>query len=207
MMIRRFSLLCVALLAICGGAGLSQPAFAVDLQAGAGPFINSLARETIESLATKGLAKDEVRRQFRALLTQNFDIPRIGRFVLGNFWNDATPAQQQEYLKLFEALIVEIYADRFSQYSGETLKIESSRVEGKDAFVSTQIQRPNGPPVNVEWRVRARDNGALSIIDVIVENVSMSVTQRSEFKSVILSRGGKVEGLLEALREKRYASP
>jgi ABC-type transporter MlaC component len=37
---------------------------------------------------------------------------------------------------------------------------------------------------------------------VVVEGVSMAVTHRSEFSSVIAGRGGSVSGLLEVLREK-----
>ena len=40
------------------------------------------------------------------------------------------------------------------------------------------------------------------IMDVIVEGVSMSVTQRSEFAAVIQRNGGKIDGLLKTLREK-----
>ena len=61
----------------------------------------------------------------------------------------------------------------------------------------TRIGRPSGPPLECDWRVRQRD-GKLRIIDVMVEGVSMAVTQRSEFSAVIKSRG--FDGLLSALR-------
>ncbi len=40
------------------------------------------------------------------------------------------------------------------------------------------------------------------IIDVVVEGISMAVTRRSEFSSVTGSHGGRIEGLLEVLRNK-----
>ena len=46
------------------------------------------------------------------------------------------------------------------------------------------------------------DNGAYKITDVIVEGISMAVTQRSEFAAVIQRHGGQVEGLLALLRQK-----
>ena len=122
--------------------------------------------------------------------------------MLGRYWNSATPQQQDEYQKLFEQLIVSTYADRFVEYSGETFRITGSRPEGEnDTMVTTQIVRPNGPPVNVDWRVRKRD-GTYKIIDVVVEGVSMGVTQRQEFASVISQNGGQVQGLIQALRQK-----
>ena len=70
-----------------------------------------------------------------------------------------------------------------------------------DSMVTTQIVRPNGPPVNVSWRVR-KSGSDYKIIDVVVENVSMGVTQRQEFASVIEQNGGRVDGLIQALRQK-----
>ena len=53
----------------------------------------------------------------------------------------------------------------------------------------------------VDWRVRPRGDG-LKVIDVAVEGVSMSVTQRSEFSSVIQRGGGQIESLLQTLRQR-----
>ena len=98
--------------------------------------------------------------------------------------------------------MVETYANRFVDYAGETFKITGATPAGdSDTMVSTQVVRPSGPPVNVEWRVRSRD-GSHKIIDVVVEGVSMGVTQRSEFASVIQSNGGRIAGLIDALRQR-----
>ncbi|AWK86632.1 MlaC/ttg2D family ABC transporter substrate-binding protein [Azospirillum thermophilum] len=199
MLTRRLFVACAALLAVSSWAGRSVLAQA---DAGAGAFIQSLGNEAIATFSDKSVPRDQSVQKFRTLLYRGFDVPYIGRFVLGRFWNQATPQQQDEYQKLFEKMIVATYADRFVEYSGETFKITGSRPEGDtDAVVTTQIVRPNGPPVNVDWRVRKRDAG-FKIIDVIVEGVSMSVTQRSEFASVISSSGGQIEGLLRAMRQK-----
>lgn len=199
MLTRRLFVACAALLAVSSWAGRSVFAQA---DAGAGAFIQSLGNEAIATFSDKSVPRDQAVQKFRTLLYRGFDVPYIGRFVLGRFWNQATPPQQEEYQKLFEKMIVSTYADRFIEYSGETFKITGSRPEGDtDAVVTTQIVRPNGPPVNVDWRVRKRDSG-FKIIDVIVEGVSMSVTQRSEFASVISSSGGQIEGLLRAMRQK-----
>ena len=168
-------------------------------------FVRDLGQSAIETLAKPELTEAETEARFRELLTQGFDTPLIGRFVLGRYWNVATSEQRQEYLDLFERLIVDVYADRFSQYSGETLEVTGARPVGgasSDVVVASRILRPAGAPVQVEWRVRPSGDGDLQIIDVIVEGVSMSVTQRSEFASVIQSRGGQVQGLLDALRER-----
>ncbi len=166
-------------------------------------FVQGLGDKAIATLADPKVSKDQAKAVFRDLLNENFDINTISRFVLGRYWNLANDAQKKEYQALFEQMIVEVYAERFSQYAGEKFKVGGGQASGEnDAVVTSQVLRPNGqPPVNVSWRVRSKD-GSFKIIDVIVENVSMSVTQRSEFASLIESNGGKFEALLDALRQR-----
>ncbi|QJE74877.1 ABC transporter substrate-binding protein [Aerophototrophica crusticola] len=164
-------------------------------------FVQGLGDKAIATLAQK---KDpaQTKQVFRDLLNQNFDLTTIGRFVVGRYWNTATPEQQQQYMQLFERMIIDVYAERFSQYAGETFKVTGGQSTGeRDTLVTSQVVRPNGPPVNVSWRVRNRD-GAFKIVDVLVENVSMSQTQRSEFASVIENNGGRFDALLDALRQR-----
>lgn len=200
MLKRRQFLVCAALLAVSSWA--VRPAAAQPADPGASAFIQKLGDETVATFSNKSLSRDQAVQRFRTLLYQGFDVPYIGRWVLGRYWNSATPQQQAEYQKLFEQLIVKTYADRFVEYSGETFRIAGTKPAGEsDALVTTQILRPSAPPVNVEWRVRQRD-GTYKIIDVMVEGVSMGITQRQEFASVIAQNGGQIQGLIQALRQK-----
>ncbi|GEO40220.1 phospholipid transport system substrate-binding protein [Skermanella aerolata] len=205
---RRFILACAALLAFAGTVALPSAGRADARSDAAAKFVQDLGARAIDVLVKPQLARDESMRRFRVLLNEGFDVPYISRFVLGPNWRTATQQQQQEYGTLFERLIVQVYADRFAQYSGknldvnETLKITGSRPEGDtDSIVNSQIIRPDAPPVAVDWRIRTRD-GKQKVIDVAVEGVSMSVTQRSEFSSVIQRGGGQIEALLDTLRQR-----
>ncbi|MFQ6016672.1 MAG: ABC transporter substrate-binding protein, partial [Kiloniellaceae bacterium] len=102
---------------------------------------------------------------------------------------------------LFEALIVGTYARRLASYAGETLKVEGVlRQNEKMAAVSSRVIRPKGQPIPIYWRLR-RGKDDWRIVDVVVEGVSMALTQRAEFNAVIKRNGGRIEGLLEKLRE------
>jgi phospholipid transport system substrate-binding protein len=126
--------------------------------------------------------------------------------VLGRYWNVATEEQRAEFVKLFEEYIALAYSTRLAEYTGETLKVTGSRPDADGAVVSSQILRPAGAaPVKVDWRLIGR-NGAYKISDVSVDGISMAVTQRSEFASVIQHNGGQVQGLITMLREKTGGS-
>ncbi len=164
-------------------------------------FINDMGEDAVSFLADKSLSKKQKAAKFRKLLKTSFDMKTIARFALGRYWKTATPAQQKEYLGLFENMIVNVYSSRFNDYQGEGFEVVSNRADGKRDFLVNSFIVPNsGSKVKVDWRVREK-NGSYKIIDVIIEGVSMSLTQRSDFSSVIQRGGGKIDVLLDHLKK------
>ena len=176
-----------------------------DFTDGAEKFIVSLADDAISSLTSKSLTEKERQKQFRVLLNSYFDIKGIGKWALGRYWRKTSKSERSEYLVLFENLIVSTYANRFSQYTKEKLTVKGSSSRGKFALVKSQINGGKEKPIRIEWRVIFPD-GNYKIFDIVVEGGSMIRTQRSEFSSVIRRNGGKVSGLLAALRKKTTKS-
>ncbi len=166
-------------------------------------FIEDTGNKVIQILVNKTVSLSERQNRFRQLIQEKFDMRAIGRFVLGRYWAQTTPAQKTEYLKLFEDSIVESYSHQFDNYTNEQLKITNGRPSSKGGvIVSSQIIRAAGAaPLQVDWKVFNTAKG-MRILDVIVNGVSMSLTYRSEYANVYNSRGGSIEGLLSALRSK-----
>ncbi len=172
------------------------------LEEGAFTFVSSMTKQGIDFLADSELSEEQRTKEFHTFLKTNFDMKTIARFVLGRYWRGATIEQKKEYLRLFETMIVDVYATRFGEYNGEQLNVVSSRPDGdRDAIVSSEIVAEN-VTISVDWRIRKKKDGKFKVVDVIVEDVSMSLTQRSEFASVIQRGGGNVEVLLAHLRPK-----
>jgi phospholipid transport system substrate-binding protein len=188
-----------ALLLVIAAIAAPVPSRAADDPAG---FISDLGQRTVQILAAKA-SEGEREAKFRAIFDEGFDVPAISRFVLGNYWRIATEEQRRAFITLFEAYVVHAYAVRFNEYSGQQLKVTASRAEGDDsALVQSIIAQPGGaPPLRVDWRVGKTEKG-FKINDVVVEGVSMAVTQRQEFSSVIQRNGGEIDALLKLLREK-----
>lgn len=176
-------------------------ASANNVAEGAKNFIASMGDRGINFLGNPSMSDDAKKAEFRKLLNDSFDMNTIGRFSLGTYWKTATPAQQAEYQKLFNAMIVKVYSKRFSEYKGQSFEVKSARKENeKDSVVTSFIVPNDGPKVQVDWRVRNK-GGSYRVVDVIVEGVSMSQTQRADFASVIQRGGGKVDVLLDHLRK------
>ena len=169
--------------------------------AGAIAFMNQLWDRAVELLDNK--ADPAVRQaRFRQLFHDEFHGAGIARFVLGRYWRSAGEDERQEFLKLFEDYVALVYTARVANFGGQTFKVRGTRSDGDGVIVSTDVISPGSTsPLRIDWRLVA-DNGRYKVDDVIVEGVSMAVTQRSEFASIIQRNGGQLAGLITIMREK-----
>lgn len=170
-------------------------------QSDASGFISRLADAAVPVLTDAQVPEAQRQQKFREILDQGFDMETLARLVLGRNWRQASPEERQEFTTLLEAYLVQMYADRFAEYQNVDLEVGGSRADQGADFVQSVMRQQNGPPVQVEWRVE-QQGGRYIITDLIVEGVSMVITQRSEFASVIRQRGGQVSGLIDLLRQR-----
>ncbi len=167
-------------------------------------FIRSLGDEVINILVDKSLDQGSRETKFHGMLVEYVDTDTVSRTVLGRYWNQANDEQRKEFQDLYREYLIRIYASRFSKFSGEKFNVKNSRTESdRDALVISSIEPPSGtgPVYGVNWRVRKTDGG-YRVVDVMAEGVSLLVTHNQEFSSVIQNNGGRVQGLLEALRKR-----
>jgi phospholipid transport system substrate-binding protein len=163
-------------------------------------FVSELGNQAIQVLGP-GVSGAQRLARFRELFRDDFDVPGIGQFVLGRYWRSATPAEQQEFLGLFQEYIVEAYSARLGAYGGQPFRVTGSRGSGGEIVVTSQVLEKNGAPIEIDWYL-ADEGGGLKITDVYVGGVSMKVTERDEFGAVIQRNGGQVSALVAQLRQK-----
>jgi len=133
------------------------------------------------------------------VLQADFDLGYMGRSTLGTHWDQATPEQRQRFLTMVASAEAHSYAQRFGQYTGQTVTV--GRVTPRGAGVSlvdSKLNQSNGEPVAIQWEVR-NDGQRLRIVDVKTEGVSMNLTRRSDYNSYIRNHGGQVEPLIAEL--------
>lgn len=181
----------VLLLALPGVSKAADPA----------SFVDNLAKRAIPVLTDASIPQAEREAQFRSLMKEGFDTREIAQLVLGRYWRQASDEQKRDFVGLLEDYLVRLYAARFREYSDVSLEVAGVRDEPEGAIVQSTLVRPSGPPVKLDWRVE-QQGGRYSITDLVVEGVSMVITQRSEFASVIRQGGGQVQALIDVLRKK-----
>lgn len=139
------------------------------------------------------------------LLEDATDVELLGRLVLARYWQQLNDEQQARYRTLFRDVVMRTFARRLNQYAQdahgpleERFTIVSSAPAGQqDVLVRSRVRPESGKTLAVDWRLREGDAGPV-IIDVIIEGVSLLVSQRSEFAAVI--ERSDMEGLLAEMQ-------
>ncbi|PWC29524.1 ABC transporter [Pseudoroseomonas aestuarii] len=162
-------------------------------------FIEATGQELVGALNSRAPVAER-RQRVAAILRRAVDVEGVGRFILGRWWRTASPAEQQEYMKLFEETLIRNLSARFGEYEGVRFSLGRSQQRTEDdALVNTVIERPNTAPFSLDWRV-GEVGGQPRVVDVIAEGTSLRLTQRSEYSAVISRNGGQVSALLDAMR-------
>jgi phospholipid transport system substrate-binding protein len=180
-------------------SGAAQASDAASPQ-GAADFVEMLGEQVAAIWVSGNENLSETKRAaLRALISVGFELDVTSQFVLGKFWGRAKTEQRAEFKGLFAEYLVNTYANHLNRYRIATLTVDTSnRVAENDFLVQTSIDSASDT-ANVVWRVRAWD-GEYRIIDILIDRISLALTHRSEFASVI-QRGG-LEKLLQILRKR-----
>jgi phospholipid transport system substrate-binding protein len=187
---------------LAGFAGLaSMPVRAQQMDiTRATAFVDRAGQDLVNAINDPRLNQTQRRDKVGGILRSAIDIEGTGRFILGRYVRQASPAELQDYLKLFDEIIIRNLSARFGEYRGVKFSLgRSQQRTEEDALVSTLIERPNNPSFTLDWRV-ADINGQPKVVDVIAEGTSLRLTTRSEYAAVIQRNSGRVASLLDAMR-------
>jgi phospholipid transport system substrate-binding protein len=179
------AILVTAALALCAAAP------AVASPDAARQFLENYSARAIDALSDADKPEDVRKAEFRSLLEEGFALRDIGRFVLGRYARSAEEREFEQFLDAFTSVLAQRYAPLFEGASADQVAIgDARRVEGRDNLflVDTSVRMDDGKTSKVTWRVRQADN-RFEVVDVVAEGVSMAITLRDEYGTV-LGRGG-----------------
>ena len=162
-------------------------------------FINDLGQQGIHSLGPNVPPQQRFAR-FRQLFEADFDVADIGRFAVGRYWRALNPAQQQEFLQLYREYTVQAYVEKLGKFGGAQFRVIGSEPYGDGVVVNSEALPPGGNAVRIDWHLVPSGDG-YKVNDVMVDQVSMKVTQRDEFARIIQNNGGQPGALLAVMRE------
>src|SRR5712692_6277716 len=140
----------------------------------AGPATEQLRMYTdqvLKILQNPSMTLAERREAVRQLAEEVFDVNETAQRALGQHWQQRTPAEREEFVKLFANLLEQTYISRIDEFGGEKLTYVSEQLDGDRAIVRGRITTKRGTDVPVESRLLLNENRWL-IYDILVENLS-----------------------------------
>lgn len=139
-----------------------------------------------------------VHRLVDELFLPNVDFDRVSALVLGPHWRQATAEQRARFREAFKGMLIATYATAVNELSEWEIRFLPTREpEGaRDLVVRTQVLRPGGEPIAVDYRMVER-NGRWLAYDVAVEGVSLLNAYRSTFVQMAREKG--IDGLIAEL--------
>lgn len=143
--------------------------------------------------------KRERVERLKAIINPIFDYDEIARRTLSAHWERRTPAEREEFTKLFRAFLEKIYSDQIDHYEGERLVFGRESVNQEFAEVESKLINDKNEESPLIYRLK-RTDGRWKIYDAVVEDISIVNNYRSQFNRVITK--SSFEELKKMLREK-----
>ncbi|MDF0645243.1 MAG: ABC transporter substrate-binding protein [Nitrospira sp.] len=189
--------LSVALTAMVVGVGL-RPAAA----GGATEAMKSTIDEVLKILGDKELKQPEKAAQRRKMLEKvvgdRFDYGEMSRRSLGATWTGLSAAEREEFVDLFQTLLVNTYAEKVETYSGEGVHYINERMEKDYAEVRTKVLTGK-TEIPLDYRLLYRDS-VWRVYDVVVDGISLVNNYRGQFSKIL--KNGTFGELIDQLRKK-----
>lgn len=158
--------------------------------------------EVLRILADKDLkqpAKANERRQLlEKVVGERFDYQEMSRRSLGASWNNLSEKERQEFVSLFQTLLVNTYADKIESYTGDGVQYINERTEKEYAEVRTKVLTGK-TEIPLDYRLLNKGS-AWRVYDVVVDGVSLVNNYRGQFSKIL--RNGSYPDLVDQLRKK-----
>ena len=142
---------------------------------------------------------DKRRGELRRAAEDLFDFGEMSRRALARHWNDRSPQEREEFVRLFTDLLERSYLSKVENWSGEKVLFVGEATDGDYAAVRSKIITTRKQEVPVEYRLY-RVGQRWQVYDVLFEGVSFIATYRSQFNRIIQT--SSFAGLIDKMREK-----
>jgi phospholipid transport system substrate-binding protein len=171
----------VATVFFVGLASVCRAGEPLDLVKSAGERAIAVLKDP--KLKSPDKKKERVER-LKEIINPIFDYDEMAQRTLGAHWRRRTPAEQEEFARLFRAFLERIYSDKVDLYDGEKIAFGRETIEQEYAQVESTVVNAKEQESSVVYRLKRAD-GKWKVYDAVVENISIVNNYRSQFDRVI----------------------
>ena len=118
-------------------------------------------------------------------INNNFAGAGIAKFVSGKAWNSASKETKKAYIKNFKRHLALNIASLMQGYSNQKYSLINAKYDEKSkvSLIDMEIYS-DANTIQVTWRVK-KSKDRHFVIDLLVADISLVVTKRSEFNSML----------------------
>ena len=148
-------------------------------------WLNKEINTIISAYQIENLSSENKFLLIEKTINNNFAGSGIAKFVAGKSWNGAAKDAKIEYIKLFKRHLALNIATLMQGYSNQNYDLVNSRYDKKNkvSLIDMEIFSETGS-IQITWRVKKSKNRYF-VIDLLVADISLVVTKRSEFNSML----------------------
>jgi ABC-type transporter MlaC component len=139
-------------------------------------------------------------------VSYNFAGTGIAKHVAGRAWKNASKETKKNYVKLFKKHLALNIASIMQGYANQEYSLINSKYDSKNkvSLIDMNILT-NSSSITITWRVK-QSKERFYIIDLLVADISLVVTKRSEFNSMLKKVNNDLETLSELLHKQNEES-
>jgi len=128
-----------------------------------------------------------------------FNYDEMAKLSLGVHWRERSPAERQEFVKLFRTLLENSYAGKIESYNNEKIAYLKETIEGDNAVVKSKVVTAKREEFTLDYRLK-KESDKWMVYDVVIEGVSLVANYRSQFNRIV--RGQGYAALVKKLQDK-----
>jgi len=177
---------------------LGGPAFAGEPTEAMKGTIDEVLRILADRELKQPAKANERRQLLEKVVGERFDYQEMSRRSLGAPWGNLSEKDKQEFVSLFQTLLVNTYADKIESYTGDGVQYLNERTEKEYAEVRTKVLTGK-TEIPLDYRLLNKGS-AWRVYDVVVDGVSLVNNYRGQFSKIL--RTGSYADLVDQLRKK-----
>ncbi len=152
------------------------------------------------------LSNEEKFNLIELTINNNFAGAGIAKFVAGKSWGSANKDTKKKYVTIFKRHLALNIASMMQGYSDQEYKFINSIFDEKNDvnLIDMEISN-NANKLVVTWRLK-KSKEKYYVIDLLVADISLIVTKRSEFNSMIKKVDNSLEKFIGILKKQNEIS-
>jgi len=176
----------------------AAPAFALT-EARAKALVDQVVAD-INRVIASGKSVNSMIRDFERIFSRYADVSIIARSTLGQDSRRATAGQMRAFTKTFQSYIARKYGKRFREFIGGRIEVQGVRKVKSWHEVQSRVTLKGSSPFKVLFLVSDRSGRDL-FFDMVIEGVSLRLTERTEIGAILDRNGGNIDGLIADLKK------